>query len=72
MVEEMVQKVDKDGCHVGFIVGDEDSTTIARLRANVNKNIKKLSDANHVKKLLGNSLYSIKKNHKTLTFKIIQ
>lgn len=72
MMEEMVKEVDKDGCHVGSIVGDEDTTTIARLRANVNKNIKKLSDANHVKKLLGNSLYSIKKNHKTLTFKIIQ
>lgn len=50
MVEEMVKEVDKDGCHVGSIVGDEDTTTIARLRANVNKNIKKLSDANHVKK----------------------
>lgn len=41
MVEEMVKEVPRDGCHVGSFVGDEDTTTIARLRANVNKNIKK-------------------------------
>ena len=72
MVTEMVKDVEKEGASVGAIVGDEDSTTIARLRANVNKNIEKVSDSNHIKKLLGNNLYEIKKQHKTLTVKVIQ
>ncbi|CAC5391328.1 unnamed protein product [Mytilus coruscus] len=72
MVTEMVKDVGKKGVSVSSIVGDEDSTTIARLRANVDKNITKVSDSNHIKKLLGNSLYEIKKKHKTLTIKVIQ
>ncbi|XP_063400480.1 uncharacterized protein LOC134685041 isoform X2 [Mytilus trossulus] len=72
MVTEMVKDVGKKGVSVSSIVGDEDSTTIARLRANVDKDITKVSDSNHVKKLLGNSLYEIRKKHKTLTIKVIQ
>lgn len=44
MVEEMVKEVFRDGCYVGFFVGDEDIIIIVRLRVNVNKNIKKLCE----------------------------
>jgi hypothetical protein len=73
MVEEMVKDVN-DGSEIKIkaIVGDEDSTTISRLRANIDRNIGKISDANHVKKIFGNHLYSVKKKHKMLTFKVIQ
>lgn len=40
-------------------VGDEDSTAIARLREEFHK----VFDWNHVKKLLGNSLYELKKKN---------
>lgn len=72
MIEEMVKDVNEGSVHVKAIVGDEDSTTISRLRTNIDTNIGKISDANHVKKIFGNHLYSVKKQHKTLTFKVIQ
>ena len=72
MVIDMVKELHDKGEIVEAIVGDEDTTTISRLRATVDKQITKLSDKNHVKKLLGNSLYSIKKDHKSLTIKVIQ
>ena len=73
MIAEMVSAVNQNSsvC-IKAIVGDDDSTTISRLRANIDKNIRKISDANHVKKIFGNNLYSVKKDHKTLTFKVIQ
>lgn len=71
MVLEMVEKAEENGVHVGTIIGDEDTTTIARLKANFDKDIQKLSDSNHIKKLLGNMLYSLKTTNKTLSVKII-
>ncbi|VDI14592.1 Hypothetical predicted protein, partial [Mytilus galloprovincialis] len=47
MVTEMVKDVGKKGVSVSSIVGDEDSTTIARLRANVDKNITKHERCNN-------------------------
>lgn len=72
MIAEMVKDVNDGPVCIKAIVGDEDSTTISRLRANIDKNIGKISDANHVKKIFGNHLYSVKKEHKSLTFKVIQ
>ena len=62
MIAEMVSAVNRNSsvC-IKAIVGDDDSTTISRLRANIDKNIRKISDANHVKKIFGNNLYSVKK-----------
>ena len=39
MVIEMVRKVHEKGHNIDAIKGGEDSTTIGRLRANVNDNI---------------------------------
>jgi hypothetical protein len=63
MVIEMVNNLqNKKGIPIDGIIGDEDSTTIARLRASVNSEVKKFSDQNHLKKVFGNSLYSLRKN----------
>ncbi|XP_063407854.1 uncharacterized protein LOC134691329 [Mytilus trossulus] len=72
MVIEMVKDVQSKGCTVAALVGDEDSTTIGRVRANISNSIEKISDRNHLKKILGNSLYSLKKNHPVLTVRIIK
>ncbi|XP_062581909.1 uncharacterized protein LOC134243696 [Saccostrea cucullata] len=73
MVIEMVQDLQKSkGITIDGIIGDEDSTTIARLKANVNADIKKLSDKNHLKKLFTNSLFTLKKKHSTLTLSVIK
>lgn len=72
MVTQMVKDVGEKGFKVEAIVGDEDSTTIGRLRANVNEKIEKISDKNHIRKLLGNSLYALKKQHPMLTVKVIK
>lgn len=72
MVTQMVKDVGEKGYTVQAIVGDEDSTTIGRLRANVNEKIEKISDKSHIRKLLGNSLYALKKQHQMLTVKVIK
>lgn len=67
---QMVKDVGEKGFTVDAVVGDEDSTTIGRLRAN--EKIEKISDKNHIRKLLGNSLYALKKQHPMLTVKVIK
>lgn len=69
---EVVKNVQKKGVKVSTIVMDEDSTTLARLRSNVDINITKWSDLNHIKKHLGNSLYGLAKTHKQLTTSVIK
>ncbi|XP_046563466.1 uncharacterized protein LOC124272337 [Haliotis rubra] len=72
MVSEMVVKAKEEDVHVTSIIGDDDATSIARLRANVDKDIVKQSDKNHVRKGLGNKLYQLQKKHKTLSTKVIR
>ncbi|XP_061190963.1 uncharacterized protein LOC133199106 [Saccostrea echinata] len=73
MVIEMVEDLQKSkGITIDGIIGDEDTTTIARLKTNVNANIKKLSDKNHLKKLFTNSLFTLKKEHSSLTLSVIK
>lgn len=74
MVIEMVKEVQAthSGLTIDAIIGDEDSTTIARLRASVNPEIEKLSDNNHLKKLFGNALYNLRSSHSSLTVTIIK
>ena len=59
---------DKD---VGKIIGDDDTTTIARARAEIDPNIEKGIDKNHVRKNVSNSLYELKKRHKSLSTTVI-
>ncbi|VDI64025.1 Hypothetical predicted protein [Mytilus galloprovincialis] len=71
MVTDLVREARLKGTNICTIVGDEDSTTIARLRSNVDKDIKKLSDSNHMKKTLGKKLYDLKNKHQSLSTKVI-
>ena len=72
MVIEMMKKATEKGVKVSRIIGDEDSTTIARARREVDETLKKGSDLNHLKKILGNQLYDLKKKYKVLCPKIIK
>ncbi|CAG2248750.1 GGA [Mytilus edulis] len=49
MVVDMVKESRSKGANITAIIGDEDTTTIARLRAKVDPTIVKLSDSNHMK-----------------------
>ena len=72
MVIGMVKRAKEEGVNVIRIIGDEDSTTIARARREVYETLGKGSDLNHLKKILGNSLYDLKKTHKVLSPKVIK
>ncbi|XP_067664302.1 uncharacterized protein [Haliotis asinina] len=72
MVSEMVVKAKEEDVHVTSIIGGDDATSITRLRANIDKDIVKQSDKNHVRKGLGNKFYQLQKKHKTLSTKVIK
>ncbi|XP_069119349.1 uncharacterized protein [Argopecten irradians] len=69
MVVEMVKS---SSVEIEAIVGDEDTSTISRLHSEVNSAITKLSDSNHIKKIISNNLYSAQKKHKQLSVKTIK
>lgn len=54
------------------LVGDDDTTAITRINKELDPNIQKQSDKNHVKKNIANSLYNLQKTHKSLSTKIIK
>lgn len=66
MACEMVQSIKDQGEKVTTLVMDNDSTTIARLRATVDPDIKKKVDSNHMKKGFTGSLVEISNTHKVL------
>ncbi|XP_052223037.1 uncharacterized protein LOC127838944 isoform X1 [Dreissena polymorpha] len=71
MVTEMIIETAKKGVKATGIVGDDDTTTAARLKTNVPHMVEKRSDKNHVKKNLANCLYGMQKNFPTLSTKNI-
>ena len=72
MVIEMVKKHCEEGRSISTIVADDDTTTISRLKKNVNINIAKKSDRNHVRKNITSSLYGLQVKHRSLTSKVIR
>ena len=58
MIEEMVKDVNDGSICIKTIVGDEDSTMISKLRTNIDTNIGKTLDANHV-----NNIQRLLSNH---------
>ena len=74
MVVSMMQQTESQEAFVKTIVGDEDSSTIAKVHREVRPDIEKRSDSNHLKKILGNELYSIKSSHQmsVQTIKYVQ
>ena len=57
---------------VSVLVGDDDSSTISKVRKNVEHEIEKWSDVVHTKRSFGSSLYSIKTQNKSLTDMVIR
>ena len=72
MVAEIVTDISSKGIRTKAIIGDDDSTTIARLKSTIDKNITKRSDKNHLKKTISNSLFALQKHHQSLTTKVIR
>ena len=72
MVIEIIRDTTKNGVAIKRIVGDEDSTAIARARREVGNELEKGSDMNHLKKILGNKLYELRRKHKALSPKVIK
>ena len=56
---------------VSVLVGDDDSSTISKVRQNVEHEVEKWSDIVHAKRSFGSSLYSIKTQNKSLTDMVI-
>jgi hypothetical protein len=69
----MLKSLESRNYSVGTLVMDNDSTTIARARCEVNPALKKQADKNHTLKELTNKLYDMKKckNYKELNSKSI-
>ena len=70
---EVVKEVNESGAgvRVGVLVGD-DASTIKNVRQEVDVSIEKWSDISHVKRSLGNQLYSAKSHHKELSDMVIK
>ena len=56
---------------VSVLVGDDDSSTISKVRKNVEHKVEKWSDVVHAKRSFGSSLYSIKTQNRSLTDMVI-
>lgn len=72
MIVEMVGRTLEKGVRMEGLVGDDDTTAITRINKELDPNIQKQSDKNHVKKNIANSLYNLQKTHKSLSTKIIR
>ena len=57
---------------VSVLVADDDSSTIRKVRQNVEHEVEKWSDVVHAKRSFGSSLYSIKTRNKSLTDMVIR
>lgn len=69
---EMVNSTKKDSFRIGTLIGDDDSTTMAMIRNQVDHHVEKWSDTNHAKKALGTRLYRLQKQEKSLTTPVIK
>uniref|UniRef100_K1PE21 Mutator-like transposase domain-containing protein n=1 Tax=Magallana gigas TaxID=29159 RepID=K1PE21_MAGGI len=68
---DMAKSLRDRGFKISKITMDDDSTTISRMRNNIDPNIMKMSDKNHVRKNMSNALYKLQEKHKSLSTKTI-
>jgi len=66
----MVAKTSERGVMVTGVVGDDNTTTVARLKKSFSHKIEKKSDKNHVRKNISNQLNQLKTSHKGLSSKV--
>ena len=57
---------------ISTFIGDDDTTTMAMVRNQVNHPVEKWSDTNHAKKSLGTRLYQLQKQEKALPTPVIK
>ena len=69
---ELAKTIKAQGDSVDIIIMDDDATSMARIRKDINHNISKWSDINHTSKLMGNSLYSSRNKLNTTFIKWLQ
>ena len=69
---EMLNDTKQASYRIGTLIGDDDSTTMAMVRNEVDHNIEKWSDTNHAKKALGTRLYRLQKQERSLTTPVIK
>ena len=67
----LVKELESKGVYVDTIIMDDDATTMARIRANTNHEVNKISDKNHTCKRLKGSLYALQGKHSSLTGQVI-
>ncbi|CAC5393417.1 unnamed protein product [Mytilus coruscus] len=60
----LVQNIEKKGCTLANVIIDDDTTTIARTRSQIDHEVEKWSDMGHTRVQLGNKLYKIKEKYK--------
>lgn len=68
---KMIETLAEKNLNVKTIIMDDDSTTISRARKEIDPNITKLTDKNHVMKNITSSLYTLKPKHKQMTRPVI-
>lgn len=67
----MAKSLRDRGFKISKITMDDDPNTISRMRNNIDPNIMKMSDKNHVRKNMSNTLYKLQEKHKSLSTKTI-
>ncbi|XP_062570283.1 uncharacterized protein LOC134232355 [Saccostrea cucullata] len=70
MACEMLEKIENVGGKVDTVIMDNDSTTMARVKDNVDPNMSKRSDSNHTKKGFTGALVELSSNNKVLSCNI--
>ena len=69
---QLVKSCEENGeAQMAILVGDDDSSTIKKVRDTLDHDVEKWSDIVHAKRAFVSSLYGLQKSHKKLTAKVI-
>ena len=69
---QLVKSCEENGeAQMAILVGDDDSSTIKKVRDTLDHDIEKWSDIVHAKRAFASSLYGLQKSHKKLNAKVI-
>jgi hypothetical protein len=71
VASKIFSRSSQQGLKYSTLIGDDDASTLARLRKEVNAEIEKISDPTHTKRGLKGRLHALKPKHKELTQAVI-
>lgn len=71
MVVDLIGQVVQKGLQIEGFIADDNTTVMSRVHG-ICSNIQKMSDKNHIKKNILNSLYNLQKVHKNMSSKVIK